>query len=68
MLTTLLIVSALAAGWFARVWWRCSPSCRGGAYLWTPELERAAFDRGRGVGRAEAAGELTDAQHAILAA
>jgi hypothetical protein len=64
----LTIPPALAVGWYARVWWRCSPSCRGGSYLWTPELERAAFDRGRGVGLAEGRGELTEAQRVILAA
>lgn len=59
MLTVLIIAAALAAGWFAaRI--SCSPSCRRGAYLWTPELEEAAYDRGRRFERAEEARPLDD--------
>lgn len=53
MLTILiLLVAAVAAGWFAHAR-TCSPSCRGAAYLWTPALEEAAFDRGRRFERAQ---------------
>ena len=52
MITVLIIAAALATGWFAcRI--TCSPSCRQGAYLWTPELEEAAYDRGRRFGAGE---------------
>ena len=45
----------------------CSPTCQAaGVYLWTEELERAAWDRGRNVGLAEGRGELTDREVAAL--
>jgi hypothetical protein len=67
MLTLLIVVAALGVGWFARRV-ACSPSCRGAAYLWTEEGERMAWERGYGVGLANARGELTETQRDHLAA
>ena len=48
-----LAAALFAAGWRARAR-SCSPSCRRGGYPWTEELEAAAWERGRSVGRAGA--------------
>jgi hypothetical protein len=61
MITILIIIAALGVGWFARAH-SCSPSCRGATYVWTPELEEAAYARGRGAGRMEERRGLAEMQ------
>lgn len=71
-MTVVLIVLALAGGVAAGAALHrrfiCAPSCRGGVYLWTPEQERAAWERGVTNGVAYARGELGGRGRADIAA